>query len=244
MINTVLLYEFRSIEFIQFGNNVVSICDESNPQDLRIQEPLEKLRVSLTALEEIYKINQASAITSKLTELDDRRDNAIIFLRKLGDAFTNHFDEARQNAGKKLVEVIDKYGTPIYKQNYQAETGSLNNLIHDLETSSGYREIIDFLGGTEVLKEMKKVNELFNEKYLLRNDQEAGKDDESFSEIRLEAKNNYRDLVQHIEAWATVTPKDGYTNLIKRLNDLIDRYNQVVKVRSSKETSEEDTMEV
>ncbi|MFW6104163.1 MAG: DUF6261 family protein [Bacteroidota bacterium] len=244
MINTVLLYEFRSNEFIQFGNNVVSICDESDPQVLKIQEPLDKLRASLTDLEEIYKINQASAITSRLTELDDRRDNAVIFLRKLGDTFTNHFDEAKQNAGKKLVEVIDRYGTPIYKQNYQAETGSLNNLINDLETSSEYREILDLLGGTEVLSEMKKANELFDQKYLLRNDQEAGKDDESFTEKRLEAKNNYRDLVQHIEAWATVTPTDGYTHLINRFNDLIDRYNQLVKLRSSKETSEEDTLEV
>jgi|GEM_PF-3793606 len=117
-------------------------------------------------------------------------------------------------------------------------------MIHELETSSEYQEILDLLGGKEMLNEMKKVNELFDEKYLLRNDQEAGKDDESFSEIRLEAKNNYRDLVQHIEAWATVTPSDGYTNLIKRLNDIIDRYNQVVKLRSSEEKSEEDTLEV
>ena len=238
------MYEFRSNEFIQFGNNVVSICDESNPQKLKIQEPLEKLRASLTDLEDIYKISQASAITSKLTELDDRRDNAIIFLRKLGDTFTNHFDEAKQNAGQKLVEVIDKYGTPIYKQNYQAETGSLKNLINELETSSEYREILDLLGGTEMLNEMKTANELFDEKYLLRNSQEVGKDDESFSKRRLEAKNNYRDLVQHIEAWATVTPTDGYTNLIDRFNDLIDRYNKVVKHRSSKETSQEDTLEV
>lgn len=238
------MYEFHSNEFIQFGNHVVSICDESNPQDLKLREPLEKLRGSLTALEEIYKLNQASAITAKLIELDDRRDNAIIFLRKLGDTFTNHFDEAKQNAGKKLVKVIDKYGTPIYKQNYQAETTSLANLIDDLEASSEYREILDLLGGTEMLNEMKKANELFDQKYLLRNKQEAGKDDESFSEKRLEAKNNYRDLVAHIEAWATVTPTDGYTNLIDRFNDLIDRYNKVVKLRSSKETSEEDTLEV
>lgn len=238
------MYEFHSNEFIQFGNNVVSICDESNPQELKIREPLEKLRASLTDLEDIYKISQASAITSKLTELDDRRDNAIIFLRKLGDTFTNHFDEARQIAGQKLVEVIDKYGTPIYKQNYQAETGSLKNLINELETSSEYREILDLLEGTEMLNEMKTANELFDKKYLLRNDQEAGKDDESFGERRLEAKNNYRDLVQHIEGWATVTPTDGYTNLINRFNHLIARYNQVVKARSSKETSEEDALEV
>jgi hypothetical protein len=238
------MYEFRSNEFIQFANNVVSICDESNPQVLKIRDPLEKLRTSLKDLEEIYKISQASEITSRLTELDDKRDNAIIFLRKLGDTFTNHFDESKQNAGKKLVEVIDKYGTPIYKQNYQAETSSLNNLMNELETSPGYREVLDILGGKEVLHEMKKANELFDEKYLLRNKQEAGKDDGSFSEKRLEVKNNYRDLVQHVEAWATVTPTDEYTNLINRLNHLIERYNQVVKARSSKETSEEDPSEV
>ena len=84
--------------------------------------------------------------TAELATLDERRDNGIICLRKLADGYINHHDPAKRQAGKRLLNAIDKYGRQISKMNYQAETSVLDNLVVDLQKGEANAAAVKLLG--------------------------------------------------------------------------------------------------
>jgi hypothetical protein len=73
----------------------------------------------------------------------------------------------------------------------------------------------------------------------MRVQEEAGKPDLNFAEIRKEAIEDYRMLVKHIEAHAVINPSETLQNLINNVNELIDKYNQIKrKGKSTADNSE------
>ena len=117
MIDKIKAPKLRISESVQFFNDVLTVCKNSNPAELNIQKPWNALDKSFNLLNGSFKKESASAFTTELSALDQRRDQGIICLRKLADAYTNHHAVAKQKAAGKLLIVIDKYGRSISKMN-------------------------------------------------------------------------------------------------------------------------------
>ncbi len=239
MIKSVDFKKFRTSEFVQFFVDVCTIYEENNVATLNLAEQHSSMANVNNELAKVFKQNKGSEITEEIAALDQRRDEAIICLRKTADAFTNHFDSEKKAAGNKLLHAMDKYGSKIYLMNYHAQTSTTTNLVNDLETIPELVNASTFLSLNEIISEIKESNNLFNERYLARVNEEAGKESVSAGELIKEGIACYRTLAAHTEAHATLTPEEIYTVLINQLNVLIEKYNATVGGRGKSEVDNE-----
>lgn len=244
MIEKLKTPRLRLSESVQFYSDVLTVCKNGNPAALNIQQQCTALEKSFALLSQSFKKEQASLLTGDLIAHDLRRDNAIICLRKLADGYTNHHDATKQKAGNQLLVVIDKYGSSISKMNYQAETSVLEKLIADLKSNANNAAAVKHLGMDDTVAELKAANELFNKTYLDRVGEAASKDLTAAGTLVQECRDNYSTLVKHIEANATINPSASYTELINKLNNLIEKFNTTVAMRAGRTSNGGDSSEM
>lgn len=233
MIYSVNFSLFRTSESVQFFNDLVQLCLSNNPESLNIQKPYRQLEQIANSLNAGFKNEKGSDITTELSNLDARRDNAITCLRTITEGFTNHFEPSKQMSAKLLLNTIDKYGKSISRLNYQAETSTISNLAVELQSVNSVKEWVNTLGLDDVVADMLEANNAFNERFLARIREEAEKEQVALGEKIKEAVGTYRVLTAHIEAHATLNPSEELTALMKQLNELIDGYNLLVNQRSN-----------
>ena len=236
--------KLRVSEGTQFFGDVLTVCEKNKPSELNIKKQWDALGASYKLLTNSFKKDQSSQLTEDLVQLDDRRDQAIICLRKLADGYTDHHVEAMNNAGKVVLAAIDKYGSRISKMNYQAETSVIDNLVADLTQEEHNASAVKLLKINDVVKELGTANEEFNAVYLERVEEAASKDLSAASELLYECREKYNDLVKHIEANAIVNPSEAYDNLIKQLNSLIDKFNLMVALRAGRIESQKEDVSI
>jgi len=229
MINSVNFKLFRKSESVQFFNDIVTLCSESNPQALNIEAQLSTLNECVNSLNSNFATDRSSEITNDLISLDQRRDKAIVCLRMLTEGFTNHYDSAKSDAATLLLQTIDKYGNKISKMNYQAETSTLDNLGDELQNDAKAAELVSQLGLSDLVGEMIEANTAFNTRYLDRVKEKAGGNEIAIGELIKESVANFRLLTAHIEAHSTLDPSAEISTLIDRINELTERYNLTVK---------------
>ena len=231
---------FRKSESVQFFNDIVTLCSESNPKALNIEAQLSTLNESVNSLNTNFAIDRSSEITTDLISLDQRRDKAITCLRTLTEGFTNHYDPAKSKAATLLLQTIDKYGRRISKMNYQAETSTLDNLGDELQNDDSAANLVSQLGLSDLVCEMIEANTAFNTRYLDRVKEEAGENDVAIGELIKESIANFRLLTAHIEAHSTLNPSSEISTLVDRINELIERYNLTVQRKHADNEADED----
>jgi hypothetical protein len=239
MIEKIKNPRLRISESIQFFNDVLTVCKNSNPAELNIANQWAELNKSYKLLSESFKKEQGSVLTADLVTLDYRRDQAVICLRKLADGYRNHHDEAKKKAGKLLVVTIDKYGKAIARMNYQAETSVLTNLATDLKDDAKNAAAVKLLGLGDTVTEMVTANTLFNNIFIERVGEAAAKDIASASDMVDECKEKFATLVTHIEANQTLTPSEGLSTLIKQMNSLIEKFNTMFAIRGGRKEGDQ-----
>jgi len=230
---------YRNTESLQFFTDVVELCKKNTADTFNLATPLAKLEQNNSMLNASFKKDQKSALTELLTQYDQRRDDALVCLRKIADGYSNHFQEEMRTAGLKVLDTIDKYGSSIQKFNYQAQTSTLLNLCTDL-TRKNLAGIVETIGMTEVVSEMSEANTLFSEAFLQRVQESAANDQVATGELVQETIQNYRTLVTHIEANNVINPSDAYTQLLKQISELTAKYNSLVSARATKKETEEE----
>ncbi len=231
MINAAVLGRYRIQEFIQFISNTLIIVKQHGAEKLKVKALYNVLSQHHIQLQEAYKQDTNSEITPQLTSLDTQRDQMIICLRQICEGYTHHPNEKLKAAGSRIVACIDKYGSKLYQLNYNAETASLKNLIRDLQTNPDCVAAIQDLDLEEVVKEMNIANINFEKLFIQRLGEFSQNGAKSTKELVQLTSEAYRTLAQHVTAHATLTPSEGYTSLIKHLNENIDHFNHIVDRR-------------
>ena len=234
MIKSALLKTYRIKEFLQFIGNVLMIVNQHHPDKLKLKTLCHALSLPYEKLQESYKQNPVGDITPQLASLDERRDRAVICLHKVSKGYAHHEDEKKVAASKLITACMAKYGSKLYQLNYSAETATLKNLIRDLQTNAACMAALQELHLAEVVEVMHQANTEFEALFVQRLEQ-AGQQDNSKELMQLVA-NAYRTLVQHIEAHATLNPSQGYTLLIKHMNQNISHFNKVATRRRTVST--------
>jgi len=222
---------YRIQEFIQFTSNVLMIVKQHGADKLKIKALYTMLFQSFEQLQSTYKQDGDNETTRQLMHLDNRRDQAVICLRKICDGYAHHHDKALNAAGRQVVACIDKYGSKLYHLNYSAETAVLKNLVQDLQTDPACNSAIQEMHLEAVVKEIKQVNEKFEKLFIERLENFSKDETKSTKELIRSVTEAYRTLVQHVEAHATLAPSAAYTSFINHLNENIEHFNQVVERR-------------
>ncbi|WP_271782322.1 DUF6261 family protein [Aquimarina algiphila] len=207
--------------------NIVILRD---PQALKLAPQSATLIREIFAMGEVYK-KQVNTITKDLEAIDERRDLAIIGIRIVLEGFIYHFDLTKRNAAKELLQSIDGYEKRISKQNYHVKTVTLDNLIYDWETILELKTALITLDLTDWVEELKENNTSFNETYIEHNTQYMFDSKTNVTQLRSKVKESYTDLINHITAYATLHSSEAYENIVKEINTLTKRYNDLAEKR-------------
>ena len=237
MIKRINYRKLRVSEFIQFLKDVIYICKNIDPAKLNSR--LKALEESVNALDAVFK-KRGSDLTKEVATLDYRRDNAFLCFSAMIRAYGYHFDEAKMNAAEKIETLLDRYGDSIEKLSYQAETTNLRNLVDELESDAELAVAVNTLELQPLVEEIKNSNRLFHEMYLARAKKKSEGPEESAVEMRKAAVVDYFNLLNRIEAHVELSDPNTYKQLIKHLNEVIEKYNETIALRKGNEETEEE----
>jgi hypothetical protein len=237
MISKLNFPKLRNGELVQFLNDALNTCKDQDPEKLKLTVNVANLGAKVTSLNNGYKANQGSNITEELEEYDSQRDNCVIGIRGYAKAYTHHYDAAMREAAIIILASFTKYGKDLAFQNYETETSNIEGLTSEWTKDSRLASAIIKLNLTEWAAELKRTNNLFNTKYLLRTKEKGSGPSIKFAELRRSSIESYKELVSVIEANAVLTKDGSYNTLISILNTLIDGYNQLGDSHSTEKDS-------
>ena len=239
MFKTVNFHLYRNDEHIQLNKDILYVCEQSNPETLKIKGQFDTMKTGTELLETAYLQTRGSELTKKIVEEDEKRDRLIIGIEIIADGNTHHYIPEHAEVGERIVNHIKKYGSPVARMNYQAETTALSDLIDFAKNDTKLQAAVALLGLTEWFTKLEESNIEFNRLFMMRVDEEAGKPKLNLKELRAESIAHYRELVKHLSAHATVSPSDLYETVTNKFNELTDKYNHLRR-KSKGETGEDE----
>ncbi len=238
MFTTAAISFYRTKEFTQFIRNTLIIVNQHNPTELKVKGQYQELNGLCQQLEKAYELTDNSQLSLQLTQLDERRDRAIICLRTLSEGYTRYPKAAQREAAEQLLACINRYGNRLYALNYSAETATLKQLLSELQTRPEYQQAIETLQLTDVVNEMKQANQAFEQLFVQRLEETSQSEGPSNRELMRQATEAYRKLLKHIEAHTTLNPSNAYLLLIDHMNENTTHFNEMVERRKNASASE------
>jgi len=241
MISAIDLTRLRNAEFLQFMKNFASLVEANDPVALNVATQYTALVDKNTELENLFKKELASELTQEILDLDNLRDrcyNGIFFTVQ---GYTYHYDSLLVQAAIRLKSNLDLYGSGAAKQNYQAETAILTNIVNDWETKPELTAAMNDLGLTNWKEKLKSVNIDFDQKYLARTLEYSQASPETLLAKRTENMEVYYTLRQFIDAYAVTINTPIYQTVTNQLNALIAQYNTLLNNRLARMAPEEES---
>lgn len=223
MISEPKLKSYRNDEFIAFINDVLELLTRANITAL--STPQNELQASYDTLDNSFKVSRGSLLTASVQELDARRDAAIRGIHTAAKAYSFHYEATKKEAATALAKAISKYGSRIAQLSYPAQTATLKSLIGDLENDADLTAALTTLDLTAWKDELKAANTAFEQRYLDRVADNAGKKVTPIREHRPAAVAAYENVVKHIQANEILNPSAELTELVGQLEQLVVKYN-------------------
>ena len=233
MMKTPQLLRYHNDEHIQFNRDIKRVCEDSNPDTLNVRTKFDSFASGIELMETAYLQTRGSELTKKIIAEDEVRDNLITGIEKGAEFYTYHFNPDYVEAGNRLLIHIHKYGDTIARLSYQAETTALNDFIDHYKNDNKLNAAVTLLGMNEWFVKLEESNIAFNDLYIMRVKENAGKPDLNLKELRKESAIQYRKLVKHLEAGNIINPSDLYNKVLKEINQLIDKYNSIRRKHKS-----------
>jgi len=245
MINAIELPRLRNAEYIQFHKDFLAIVRANNPALLGVQQQHDAVQTLLEVLEDIFVTEQGSAITADVSIQDARRDQAITGFTSMVSAYTYHFNPVTAKQAETINRQIAKYGTGIARQNYQAETAIIDNLLSDLATKPDVAAAVTALNLGAWQTELEQANAAFNAAYLQRTQEIGALGKDKLLAKRQETNDGYYRLRSFLDSYYTINEGVApWGKTCDELNALIEQYNSMMAGRGTGEKGEETPVEV
>ena len=238
MKNTIDFGRYRNVQFAQFFTHLKTILNKYNVDELQLKTQVEEMYKHHNNLLEVLNETNASELTGKLKEQDEKRGNAFKGIKRVLEGYSLNYDDELRKKAESLLYTFNKNGYGIDRLPYSEETAILSKLHADLTETNELRDSIKDLHLQEWVKELKKNNlefqKLFVERVETTPSQLSNK-----GEIRKSLVKAYREFTRHLLAQDTLNPTPEYTKLIDVINSLIEKTNLDNSRRSSGEEEEE-----
>ena len=238
MIEKVKLSNLRNSEFIEFFKTLIQLIEGKSINASRVKEKLNELILLVKQVDGVFKPELGSKLTGKLQEIDTERDNLIAGIDLIIEGYCHHFDSALKMKAELLWNSLRTYGTGIQRLGYQEETQVLDNLSQRWLSTSELTDALVSLNLFDWVNEIKKQNDLFRANYIDRVDTDASQLDIRAIDLRKQIAKTYDDLNDLLQAYAIIGDEPTYGQVINSSNELIGKYNQLLKNRSA---SQEET---
>lgn len=233
MFEKVKLSNLRNSEFIEFFKTFLQIIEGKSHEAPKVKEQLAKLVLFVNQMDTIFKPELGNKITSELQEIDAARDNSFSGLELIIEGYCHHSNSEIKNQAELLWDSLRTYGTGIVRFNYQEETQVLDNITQRWLNTAKFINALSSLSLVSWVGEIKTLNDSFRARYIDRLENEAEQSDIKAIDLRKQITATYQKLSNLLQAYATISEELAYTEIIKSSNELIGKYNMLLKNRSA-----------
>lgn len=173
MISSTNLLYLRLLEYFETISLLYAKLSEISFENEKMKAVLSRMKSCLDALDEALVLVRGSELTSEIESSDARRDAAFVTLINQDRALMKSPVDELSAAATTVYALLERYGKDLYRQPYLQESGSINNLVQDLESAS-YTPLIEALGLQKSVEVLKKMNEDFDSLYSKRLAEKSG----------------------------------------------------------------------
>lgn len=182
-----------------------------------LERRIEKTRDAANSLSDALNESLSSVHASRVQQADVQRDDAFQAF-KYGVLSASYRTEPMiKSAGETLVEVVRKHGFSLYNLGYIAQSEAMRNLMDDL---SSLNNQISTSGVADLLGEMVNANEVFNEIYHEKLDQETSRETPQLVVRKAELSKQITLFINHVELLEEDHEK-GVSTLVDKINEAI-----------------------
>jgi len=232
MITGIKLLLLRNSEYLQFTKDFLAIVQRNDPAILKAEVQYNKLLLLTGELEILFSKEKGSSITKQVAEQDERRDHALLGITGIANTYAWHFDPNMVKHAANLARQINLYDNRVNKENYQAESAIIDNLVNDLKTKPELVAAIDALNIKDWCDELEAANIAFNDAWLKRTKEKANSNKTTIVVQRKQINTAYYELRDLVDSYFTVNEgAEPYNKATNELNVLIRQYKEMMGSR-------------
>lgn len=204
---------------------------EGNPELGISQEDKEAFEKELTLMVDLVEYSRISEETKPLKESDDRRDDLIVYLNTAVRTQSKSPIAAHREMANKVYNVMKPY-FGIQRDSVEEKTSKIDGLLMDAE-KEGFPEMLETMGLTSVIDELRKENEAFKSMTTTRMNRKSDNAIESGAAVRARLDEVYENMTTVAFATSVLSPSAATTTFVSRLNTLIEKTKAKNKQRLS-----------
>lgn len=218
-------------ELVAFMGDILQLFKDANQPNLNAL--LTTFEATYDTLNANYKLKIKNDKSDLLEIYDERRDRAWKGIRSNLLSYKDHFDDKTIQQAAALVETMDRHGKNIPRLNYPAQTAVINKLLADWNTSTKLIQALADLNLTTWHNELAVANRLFEATYRDRAKEKAATVRIPYKVLKPQMIAAYEPLVKMTEIYSQINPNSVYGTLVKQINEVVKKYNQIIKRRQS-----------
>ena len=228
-ISTLYSYALRNNEHFQFQTEFKELCETFDLEILKIDSIFTEKYLPLYAdLDEaIFKIIK-NTITDSRIDTDMTRDSYYRGISDTVKAGLNHFDSTVVAAARRISIPFNTYGN-VAQLPLNEETSAIYNLVQELRAY--YFNELAILNLDQWIDELEAVNKLYEQLVKSGFEEDASKTELKVKQTRTEIDKIVRAIFTRIEALIEIGGEDAYTDFVRRLNLIINKYANILAQR-------------
>jgi len=166
--------------------------------------------------------------------LDGKRDDAFRALRDALLASSRRLNDTYRLHAQVLLRIFRIHGWSLWTDNYQEESSKLNSLMLELEKDEA-KAALAVLNLTEWFQELKKAQVDFEVAFQNKANDDFRSDFVAIQSIRPELIKNVNDLLDRINSDSKYSDEaEVYTELVSTLNNILEESSVVAKSRKTR----------
>lgn len=231
-IKVVKISALRNSEFIQYFTQILSVMQRRDPQQLGVSDECNRLKTLMAQAEGLLAGRRGHVLSERLMQLDTRRERALQSIRRMVEGYRLSHVESERNAAQKLFLHMNAFGTNIARDNYQGQTTLVRKLVADLNGNSELSLSVATLGLLSRVNELATANQLFDDDYITRAEDQGNYTAESILSMRTEITAAWVELREMLYGQNRVNRgADPWGATVKAINGLSDNYISLIARR-------------
>jgi len=225
------LVALRNDAHFQFHTEFKDLVTKFGADALKVKTQFAAYLPLYHAEDEALKKVMKSAITAEIQVADKHRDLLFRGMVDANKSALNHFNPQVVEAAKRLKILFDTYGN-LAQKTLNEETSGIYNLLQDLSGKYAADAAATML--TDWTAELGAANDAFGKLMKDRYEETALRTDLVLKECRQKADEAYRTITERINALVLVEGEAAYSDFIRNLNAVVDKYLALLAQRQGK----------
>ncbi len=239
----IIKYNFRGLwnsEYPLVVKRLIAIVAKYNPGLLRLQRAYNALDVFSPQLDKIEKQELADADSTRMSELDQRRDTLFNVILNVAKHFKRTPIEGVSKAAQAVLDLLKKHGHDIPAANYTAETKRLYDMCANFRRQPEAMEALASLSLLPLFEELETANAAFDTLFMDRHENQAGAERIDVRAIRMECDKAVSSLWGAIEFCMEEYGEGEYIDLVNAINKFNAYYKQQLTARATRRKAKAD----